>query len=146
MWGLCAVHGESNSEVTTAIADANRALQVSFVAVANAESAGVNVSGLLNRLNEAGANLALGEAAMDSGNYSEAIGRANICTEIAGNVSEDAAALKNEAPGWFASFLSAYEVGLLGGGVFFAVLLLTWVWFKRYYTRKLTVSAPEVNS
>jgi hypothetical protein len=128
--GIFVVHGESSQDATTAIADANHALQVSFAAVANAESAGVNVSGLLSGLNEARANLAMGEAAMDSGNYSEAINQANACTEIAENVSEEAVVLKNEAPGWLSSFLSAYAIELLGGSVFFVVLLLTWVWFK----------------
>lgn len=146
IWGRSAVHGESGQDANTSITDANNALQASFAAVANAESAGVNVSGLLSGLNEAGANLTLAEAAADGGNFSEAINLANVCTEIAENVSEETAVLKNEASSWPSNLLSAYAIELLGGGVFFAVLLLTWFWFKRYYKGKLTVSVPKVDS
>lgn len=144
IFGISITYGVSNQDAATAIGNAEHALEVAFAAVSNAESSGVNVSRLLNRLNEAGMNLTFAEAAMYSSNYSEAVNLANACSVNAEAILEDAVTMKSKASGWSPSFLSALESGLLGSGVFIVGLVGTWIWFKRYYKRKLSTSVPEV--
>jgi hypothetical protein len=144
MIGLPRVFGVSSQDAATAIAGADHALQAAFVSVSDTEKAEVNVSGLLNRLDEAGFALNMAEAASNSGNYSEAVNQAVASEALAEGIAKDAVAMKGEAVSWYSSFLPILEMGVVGAGVLVVVLVLTWFLFKRYYGRKLLGSRPEV--
>jgi hypothetical protein len=144
--GLQRVFGVSSQDATATIASADHALQAAFVNVSDTERAGVNVSGLLSRLDEAGLALAMAEAASNSGDFSEAVNQAAVSEAAADSVARDALALKSGAEGWSSNVLFSFEDGFLGVGVFVVVLALTWLWFKRYYGRKLSKSRPEVTA
>src|SRR5271157_4523679 len=140
--GIPSVHSISEQDAAIAITTAARALQAAFVNVTSTESSGVNVSTLLNRLNKAGSNLTIAETALNEGDYSESVNQATACEVAADSVAHDAGAMKSDAPSWFSKFLSTSEIGLSVAIVFVVALLLTWLWFKGFYTRKLTKSIP----
>lgn len=146
MIGLPHVYGISSEDAATAIAGADHALQAAFVSVSTTEKAGVNVSGLLSRLDEAGLALARAEADSNSGNYPEAVNQAATSEALADDVAKDAVAMKSEVAGWFTNVLPGFEVGFLSAGVLVVVLAVMWLWFKRYYGRKLSGSRPEVTA
>jgi hypothetical protein len=140
------VFGVSGQDAATAIASADHALQMAFVKLSDTERAGVNVSDLLSPLNVAGLDLTMAEAASEGGNYSEAVNQAAMSEALAESVARDAVAMKSEAGGWFSGVLPTLVFGSVGVGVLVAVLALTWLWFKRYYGRKLLESRPEVTA
>jgi NADH:ubiquinone oxidoreductase subunit K len=144
MAGLPRVFGFSSQDATTAIAGAEQALQVAFVKVSDSESAGVNVSGLLSRLDDAGSALMLAEAASNNGSYSGAVSQAAASEALADGVATDAVAMKREATDWFGSILAALVIGSVAASVFVIALALTWIWFKRRYGSKVSKSHPEV--
>jgi hypothetical protein len=146
MIGLPRVFGVSSQDAETSISDADQALQAAFMSVSNTERAGVNVSGLLNRLDEAGLALTVAQAAFDGGNFSEAMNEAATSETLANGVAADAVAMKNAAGSWFSNFLFSLEVGFLGSGVLTIVLALTWLWLKRTYAGKLSKFRPEVSA
>lgn len=131
---------------SASIGDAETAIRWAFSATLDAERAGVNVTGLLGRLDEAGLDLSMAEAASNGGNDSGAADLAGASKTLADGVAADALAMKSSAPGWFSSFSQAFETGLVGAGLFVVALLLTWRWFKRYYSRKLLGSRPGVTA
>jgi hypothetical protein len=141
MINLPRVSGVSSKDVATAITTAEKALQAAFANVSNTERAGINVSSLLSRLDEAGAALTMAEA--NSGNYSEAMSQAAASEALAEGVSRDAIALKNGA-GDSSSILIIFLSSFAVAGVFLVVLALTWLLFKRHYYRKLSESHPGV--
>jgi hypothetical protein len=127
MGGLPRVFGVSSQEAAAAIADAEHALRTAFVNVTDAERAGVNVTDLLNKLNEAGLTLNMAEAAR----------------ALADSVAKNAVGMKGEAANRFSNVLSASIIGLLSASVFVVALLLMWLWFKRYYSSKFLEFRPE---
>jgi hypothetical protein len=106
----------------------------------------VNVSSLLSGLDEAGLALTMAEAASNNGNYSEAVSQAAASEALAEEVGNEAVALKSGAASWRSGVLSLLVIGASSAIVFIAVLALAWLWFKRYYGRKLSRSRPEVAS
>ena len=144
MIGPSRVLGVSNQDAATAIAGAEHALQAAFVNVSDAEKIGVNVSGLLSRLDEAGFNLTLAEAAFQNENYSGAMSQAAASEALADSVAKDAISLQAGAEGWSSDFLQPLFVGSMSAGVFVVVLALTWFWFKRHYGKNLAKSRPRV--
>lgn len=141
MINLPRVSGVSSKDVATAITTAEKALQAAFANVSDTERAGINVSSLLSRLDEAGAALTMAEA--NSGDYSEAMSQAAASEALAEGVSRDAIALKNGA-GDSSSILIIFLSSFAVAGVFLVVLALTWLLFKRHYYRKLSESHPGV--
>lgn len=131
---------------SASVGDAETAIRQAFNATLGAERAGVNVTGLLGRLDEAGLDLSMAEAASNGGNDSGAAVLAGASKTLADGVASDALALKSSAAGWFSSFSQAFEIGLVGAGLFVVVLLLAWRWFKRYYSRRLLGSRPGVTA
>jgi len=129
---------------SASIGDAETAIRQAFNVTLGAERAGVNVTGLLSRLDEAGLDLSMAEAASNGGNASGAADLAGASKTLADGVATDALALKGSAASWFSSFSQAFEIGLVGAGLFVVVLLLMWRWFKRYYNPRLLGSRPGV--
>lgn len=145
--GLPRVFGVSSQDASTAIANAEHALEAAFVNVSEAERAGVNVTGLLIQLDDAGYTLTAAEAALNStpANYSAAVIDAVTSETLADEVAGDAIALKNAAGGSILfGFWGVLIAGFAGMGILVVILALTWVWFRRYYSRKLSKSHPKV--
>lgn len=140
------IHVRGADEASTSIGDAETAIRQAFNATLDAERAGVNVTGLLSLLDEAGLDLSMAEAASKGGNDSGVADLVGACKTLTDSVDTDALALKSSTAGWFSSFSQAFEIGLVGAGLFAVVLLLTWRWFKRYYNRKLLGSRPGVTA
>ena len=116
-----------------------------YGAVLEAERAGADVSGLLNRLNEAGGYLALARMCLRTGNLEGAVGNASLSVQALDGLADDADVLREEAVkesgerAWMAIGGSAVGVvAVVCGG------WLGWRWFKkRYYERTLEMG-PEV--
>lgn len=137
----CAVGPE---EASGAVADADRSLRDSFRVVSDAEAFGANVSGLMGRLNEAGAALTSAGVALVAGNYSGAVSLVGTCKALAEGVSGDAGVLKSDAVARAAGWRLTVSFSAVGAAVFVAALFLVWRWFRRTYERKLLESRPEV--
>jgi hypothetical protein len=131
-------------EASAAVADADIALRGAFAAALNAESAGANVSGLIDRLNEAGVALTGARVALAAGNYSDAVSRAGECRSLGDSVVLDAGALKNDAVAQASLWWVTMLLSVVGSAVFVVVLFLVWLRFKRYYADKLLGCRPEV--
>jgi hypothetical protein len=131
-------------EASAVVADADTALRGAFTAALNAESVGVNVSGLMGRMNDAGVALTGAKVALAAGNYSDAFSRAGECRILANGVLSDAGVLKNDAAAQASRWWVTVLLSVLGSVVFVVVLFLVWRRFKRYYSDKLLGSRPEV--
>lgn len=138
------VYGISAEDAAAALAGADDALQAAFVTVSDTEKAGVNVSGLMSQLNEAGLYLNMAEEALNGGNYSAAVNEAATSEALAVGVAQDATAMKSEVAGWLSNVMFTLVIGFLSAGLLVVVLLSMWFGFKRYYGRKLAESRPEV--
>jgi len=136
----CAVGPE---EASGAFADADRSLRDAFRVVSDAEAFGVNVSGLLGRLNEAGGALTSAGVALAAGNYSGAVSLAGTCRALAEGVSGYAGVLKSDAVARAAGWWLTVSFSAVGAALFVATLLLVWRWFRRTYEGKLLESRPE---
>jgi high-affinity Fe2+/Pb2+ permease len=143
--GVLIVRGVNNA--SSSVASADDAVRQAFNATLDAERAGANVSGLLQRLNQAGDALASAENALKDGDLEAAAGNTSLCTGIAENVSSDADALKASALAEAQSVFRTYlAFSVLSVNVFVVILALVWLWFKRRYARKVLALKPEVAS
>jgi hypothetical protein len=137
----------ASDEASSAIGEADNALRQAFEAVLEAERAGVNVSDLLVKLDEAGGLLAEAENAYRVGNFSEAISKAERCSLVADGVIGEALSLKSSAlADAQKAVLQTLTFSWVGGVAFLAVLFFVWSWFKRAYAEKLMRMKPEVAS
>jgi hypothetical protein len=137
----------ASDEASSAIGGADNALRRAFEAVLEAERAGVNVSDLIVKLDEAGGLLAEAENAYRVGNFSEAVSKAEQCSMQADGVVGEALSLKNSAlADAQKAVLQTLTFSWVGGVAFLAVLFFVWGWFKRAYAGKLMKMKPEVAS
>ena len=143
MRGCFVVRGVDDAAAS--VADADVAVRRAFDAALDAERAGANVSGLLVRLNDAGAVLGEAEVALSNGNLSDAAGKAGTCISMAQSVVSDAGALRtwalDGARTWWWTYLAFSVVGI---GVFVVVLAVVWRRFKRGYVGNVLGMKPEV--
>jgi hypothetical protein len=142
-YGLpCAKGADGASE---SVGNADVAVRLAFSATLEAERAGANVSGLIVRLNEAGAVLVEAEIALGNGNSSEAFSKAGQCVKIADSVKNDADLLRVSASDKTQSVFWMYFTFSVGGiAVFVSVLALVWRRFKRGHVEKMLDMKPEV--
>jgi hypothetical protein len=138
------VHGASEQDASTALANANHALQSAFVTVLDAEKAGANVADLIGSLNRAGAVLASAQAAFDAGNYSEVVTLGASATASAEAVLEDASSLKVQATAQASNWWVTLFFSIAGSITFLCILFFAWRRFGRFYVRKLSDGRPEV--
>jgi len=137
----------ASDEASSAIGEADNALRMAFEAVLEAERAGVNVSDLIVKLDEAGGLLAEAENAYRIGNFSEAVSKAEQCSVLADGVRDEAITLKGEASaGAQIAFWQDLTFAVMGSAVFLIVLFFVWDRFKRAYANKLLRMKPEVAS
>jgi hypothetical protein len=124
----------SANEATSALTDAEGTVVSAYRAVLDAEQAGVNVSGLLGQLNEAGENLALAHIAYTQGDFEKAASLAILSKNIGKEVQSTAASMKDYASSentrrlWLTMISSI--VGMVG-----VSLVSFWVWrfLKRHW-------------
>jgi hypothetical protein len=138
------VYGVSTEDAAAAAASADRALQAAFVTVSDAERAGANVSSLIARLNEAGSALASARVAFDAGNYSGAVGLADLSEGLADAVAADAGVFKDDAVTQASRRWMTVLPSLVGSALFVTVLFFLWWQFKRFYRGRLLGRRPEV--
>jgi hypothetical protein len=137
----------ASDEASSAIGEADNALRMAFEAVLEAERAGVNVSDLIVKLDEASGLLAEAENAYRVGNFSEAISKADKCSMLADGVVGEALSLKSSAlADAQKAVLQTLTFSWVGDAAFLTVLFFVWGWFKRAYAEKLMRMKPEVAS
>lgn len=134
----------TSQDAVTSVTTADAALRSAFVNALDAEQNGSNVSALIVRLNDAGSNLTLAEAAFDAGNYSDAVNLANNCKGLADSVSGDAAVLKSDAVSAAGLWWETILLSVFGSVVFVVVLFLIWRRFRVDYVKRVLKSKPEV--
>jgi len=134
-------------EAYPAVEGADNALKQAFAAVLEAERAGANVSSLIAELNEAGGLLAEAQIAYRTGNFNEALSKANQCSVLADGIMSDALSLKGSALADVQrAVMQALTFSMVGGLAFLTVILVVWRWFRRAYAGKLLQMKTEVAS
>ena len=140
-------NAETSDEIAAALTRAEELSVSSFEAVLEAEQAGANVSGLLNRLNLAGETLAEAYFFYNSGVYENATYFVNLCCEILEDVMNEAIELNDETKSLMETNLVVTFVMSSVSVVIVVVLCyFTWMVFRRRYLRCLLRSRPEVGS
>jgi beta-lactamase regulating signal transducer with metallopeptidase domain len=127
----------TGADAASAIAAARGELVVCYLAVANASSAGANVTGLILVLDQARGNLSRADLAYKMGNYSVAQSYANQSLDllVQNNVEAQAASLTNQALGAdFWDFMINVVCSLVGAVAVIVVGFVLWVVLKKRYT------------
>lgn len=146
---LSCVFGVS-AEVTAAQArgvldDVSVSLEKAFVAVADAEAAGANVTGLKAKLNQSGVLLAYANASFSVANYTGAVALALQANETVNGVQTEASELAISArENWSMRLNWALLESSIGVSLAVFFVLVVWVYFKRYYVRRVLGWKPEV--
>jgi hypothetical protein len=145
VWFVPLCFAVSIDEAAEAIGRAEYDLGSAFVAVAEAERAGADVSVLLDKLDSAGGFLSEANVAVSAGNYESAYSFAVACSSAVDGVAEDAVRLKVAAEiAQSASFFSTLIVSGIGVGVVIVGACFVWWFLKRRYFRRVLDMKPEV--
>ena len=140
---VCSAVGAA--EAGDVISQAERDLGSAYVAVAEAERAGGDVSILVGRLGGAGGFLAKAYAAFRAGDYENASLLALECSRVVDGVIGDAAGLKVEAEEARSNkmfWTAAWPIA--GLGLLFNLGLVGWRFLKRRHLRRVLDKKPEV--
>ena len=110
-----------------------------------AEKAGVNISGLLDRLDVAGEYLTLARMCLKTGNLADAARNAGLSVEALDGLMDDASVLRDKA---IQESGERFWMTIGGSVVGVATVVcsgwLSWSWFKRWYHRRALEMTPEV--
>ena len=143
--GVFGVDGEDVA--ASAVDRAEVAVVSAYEAVLDAEEAGVDVSGLLVRLNVAGEYLADARIWYGLGDFENATRLAGLCYDVGEEVSNEAYGLRNEAHGLWVTDVVVRMTGSIFGVVVVVFLgFVVWRVFKRRYHRRVLGLRPEVVS
>jgi hypothetical protein len=133
------------AEASNTITQAESDLDSAYVAVAEAEGAGADVSALLSKLGGAGDFLSAAYAAFRTGNYSGADSLAMDCSSALEGVVRDSADLKAEAEAARGNGLVFNVVISLVGLVLLGVLgFWGWKLLKQRYFKQILDMKPQV--
>jgi hypothetical protein len=133
------------TEASNAINKAEQDLNGVYVKVAEADSAGANVSALLNKLGNAADYLSEAWAAFSIGDYDTAIVLATKCSDAAKSVADEATHLGLSAEEARSNMiLSIVVVSGVGIGLVLVFGFLGWRLLKRWYFRRVLDMKPEV--
>jgi len=139
------VLGQEEGE--TSINGAEKAVSSAFEVVLDAEYAGVNVSKLIARLNEAASLLAESNVLLRNGNLSGALRLAGHAVDIADEVEVEASSLRDAE---IARRELAFKISLVSATVgiptYAFLMFFSWRWFKGFYLRRILGMKPEVTS
>jgi hypothetical protein len=140
----CAAGAE---EAALAIERAEDIVVSCYQVVLEAESAGGDVSGLLARLNEAGALLAQARVSYGVGDFDGAVRSADLCYETGVEVRLEAHGLRRLAVEETAQRFRWTMIGsLVGVSVIVCAGVVGWLTFKHRYYRRILGMKPEVVS
>ncbi|MBX5327268.1 MAG: hypothetical protein ACQXXH_01625 [Candidatus Bathyarchaeia archaeon] len=121
-------------------------LERAFLAVGDAERSGANVTLLKVRLNYAGLLLANASASFGVGDFSAAVDFALLANDTVNGMGDEAYQLKTAAEvARVERFHWSILVSSLGISLVVFVVLVGWVYFKRYYVRRVLGLKPEVS-
>jgi len=141
------ISAASEGVVSLEVAEAEEALVSAYDAVLEAEEAGADVSGLLERLNVGGAYLAEAYAFVRQGDLASAEHFAGLCVEVAGDVEGEAGLLRDEAVRLERADVLVRVFGSAVGVVIVVVTgFILWEFFKRSFHAKILKLRPEVNN
>ena len=134
----------SKTEAEEALNVAENGLSQAYVAVAEAESAGANISGLQVKLNDAGALLATARSAYGAGNYDAAYSFALSSSGLTSNMAVEASSLKSDAEKAYSDqlFVTA-ALSSIGLSVLFVLGLFCWRFLKKRYFKHVLKLKPE---
>ncbi|HLE75670.1 MAG TPA: hypothetical protein VI864_06460 [Candidatus Bathyarchaeia archaeon] len=145
VWLVPACFAVDAAEASGTIDQTEHDLSSAFAMVAEAESAGANVSALLNKLEIAGDFLSRAYAAFGTGDYENANSLAVDCSHTLKGLANDAASLKLDAEKaqgdrllFTAMWSGMGEVSLLVLG------FLGWKFLKRRHFRRVLDMKPQV--
>jgi len=142
---VCRVSASDEALAASAISQSEEVVASAYEAVLEAEQVGANVSGLLARLDDAGELLAEAKVALGLGEFDYVVFLAEYCSEIGGDVRDEADELRVEAYG---SRIQSSRLTMVGStvGVVCVVVGSFWGWrvFKRRYFRRVLGMKPEV--
>jgi len=137
----------AGEETSSAIGEADNALRRAFEAVLEAERAGVNISDLIVKLDEAGGLLAEAEIELRGGNSSGAVSKVHTCFVMTESIIEEASSIKASALAERQEALwQTMLFSLTGSASFIVLLLIVWIRLKLRYFEKLSKMKPEVAS
>lgn len=135
----------SSDEAGEAVKTAERDLGSAFMAVAEAEGAGANVSVLLDKLNAGGVFLSEAHSAFSAGNYESAFSSALACSSAVEGVVGDAARLKIAAEVASVANIFLTTTGSVIGLALVLILgFVGWRFLKRRYFRRVLEMKPKV--
>jgi hypothetical protein len=146
IWFVPMCFAVDGSEASGAIDQAERDLNTAYIEVAEADSAGADVSVLLNELNVAWVYLSGANAAFNAGDFENAVMLAANCSDAVRGIASEAVNLTSYAEGaHFTAVLSAIFVSIFG--VVFVVVfgLFGWRFLRRKYFREFLDKRPTVN-
>ncbi|MCW4045322.1 MAG: hypothetical protein NWE94_07395 [Candidatus Bathyarchaeota archaeon] len=144
VWLIPAGSALSAEETSAAINQAENDLTSAYTAVVEAETAGADVSALLNPLQSAGAFLSQAYVAFKTADYERAHVLAAECARTLGGVAEDAATLKaNAEKARFNKLLLSAVVSSVGLILFLFIGLLGWKFLKKRYINQALNLKPE---
>jgi len=139
------VRASSESVAASAVNQAEQALASAYEAVLEAERTGVNVSGLLARLNEAGELLARAHVSYGLGDFDGAARSADLCGQIGEEVRVEAHGLRSLA---VEEVVQRFRWTMIGSILSVTVIVgagfLGWRMFKLRYCRRVLGMKPEV--
>ena len=137
---------ESDDDVAlSAIDGAEVSVVLAYEAVLEAAADGMDVSGLLVRLNDAGALLVEARVAYGLGDFDGAVGFAGLCSEVGDAVEGDAVELRLGAQGSRVTELWLTLAGsLVGVVVVFFVGFYGWGVVRRRFVRRVLEMKVEV--
>ncbi len=141
------INASSENLVTVSLTEAEEALASSYGAVLDAEQAGANVSGLLDKLNLGGEYLSEAYFWYRSGDSEAANHFAGLCRGVVGNVRNEAIELMDAAQ---RVKDAENSITIFGSVVAVIVVVIScfvsWSIFKRNYRRRVLELRPEVVS
>jgi hypothetical protein len=145
VWLVPACSAVDSAGASGAISQAERDLSSAYVAVAEAERSGADVSALLNKLGSAGDSLSRANAAFRTGDYANASALAAECSSAVAGVAGDAARLKADADAARSDrLLFAVVVSSVGLVLLVVFGFLGWRSLRRRYFRQVLGMKPRV--
>jgi hypothetical protein len=134
--GVSHVFGVDGSEAEREIDTARGAIVAGYNAVADAEKAGANVTGLLVRLDDAGDSLSKADLAYSKGDYDGAAGFAVQCqNRLSGFVGEASVLKQRGAEQRYWDFMINVVGSLVGVVAVVCGSIVVWVFLSKRYAK-----------
>ncbi len=134
--GVSRVFGVDGSEAKREVDAARAAVVAGYDAVADAEKAGANVTGLLVRLDDAGDSLSKADLAYSKGDYDGAAGFAVQCRNKLDGIVGEASVLKQRgADQRYWDFMINIVGSLVGAVAVVCGSIVLWVFLSKKYDK-----------